>query len=44
MSVGYKIPRDKLRRRWVQRQSWVERHEGNTWLATRFWQICDQLH
>ena len=35
---------EKLRRSWVQHQSWVERYEGNTRWATRLWQIWDQLN
>ena len=35
---------EKLRRSWVQRQSWVERDEGNTQRAARLQHIFDQLH
>ena len=34
---------EKLRKFWVGRQSWVERYEGKTWWAARFWQVWDQL-
>jgi hypothetical protein len=33
---------ERLRRCWVQPQSWVERHKGNTRWAARLWQIWDQ--
>jgi hypothetical protein len=35
---------EKLRRSWVERESWVERHEARTKWAARLWQIWEQLH
>ena len=35
---------EKLRRSWVQRESWVERDDGNMQWMDRLRHIWDQLH